>query len=68
MIGLDNGLQRFDASRKSRLSTCLYFSIRAEVAKEFRLHQRVIYMPRTAQEEISKLGKAMAAFAGEHRR
>lgn len=68
LVGLDNGLQRFDASRNSRLGTCLYYSIRAEVAKEFRQQNRVVALPRSAQEEVVRMDKAVAAFAREHDR
>ncbi len=68
MSGLADGLRRFDASRNAKLSTCLYYSIRAEIAKEFSLQNRVVGLPRTAQEQLAKVDRAIAAFAKEHHR
>lgn len=66
--GLHEGLRRYDPSRGTRLGTCLYFSVRDCITKEFRRHNRVVAIPGTAQRQHLELQRAMISFVDAHNR
>lgn len=66
--GLQDGLRRYEPARGSRLGTCLYFSIRNTVVREYRRQNRVVIIPDSTQAELATLQSALTAFTDMHQR
>lgn len=68
VAGLARGIERWDPSRRSRLSTCAWYSVLDAVRKASQAQQAALVQPMATRLEQQHLGRVADAFAAAHGR